>query len=529
MQLLPEKNAVLVSPREPRRLAKIIPTAKLVRHNGRVRVAVPHRVEESRFLNNLGLNVPSPILTDYEWPRALSKIENPFEAQRLTAAMLTLNPRAFVLNDLGTGKSLSALWAYDYLRARGHAGKLLVICPLSTTERTWGDEIFFHFNHLEAAVLYGARAKRLKLLADQDPDVYIINHHGAQIIAKELERRPDITHVIVDEVAQAARNQRTVMWKNLNEIVNKQPCALGKRSCWGLTGTPIPNEPTDAYAQAKLVNPSQVQNVSFTRFRMHVMRQAGPYTWVPRGNAVDEAAKIMSPSIRFSREDCVDLPPTIYVTREAELNAEQKKAYKAMHDTLAAQIQAGEILAVNEAVKIGKLVQIACGVVYDDQKKEHTIGADSRVKATVEAIRESSSKTIVFVPYVSAIGYITDELIGVGMNFGVIHGGVSKRDRDDVFQRFQRDDDPMRVIVAQPAAMSHGLTLTAASTIVWYAPITSADIFEQANGRITRPGQKHTTVIVCIEGTAVERRIYSRLKTKQKMQNLLLTEKSYRE
>ena len=80
----------------------------------------------------------------------------------------------------------------------------------------------------------------------------------------------------------------------------------------------------------------------------------------------------------------------------------------------------------------------------------------------------------------------------------------------------------MRLLVAQPAAMSHGLTLTAASTIVWFAPITSNEVYQQANARITRPGQKQTQFIVHIEGSPVEKRIYERLQTKQSMQGLLL-------
>jgi SNF2 family DNA or RNA helicase len=78
------------------------------------------------------------------------------------------------------------------------------------------------------------------------------------------------------------------------------------------------------------------------------------------------------------------------------------------------------------------------------------------------------------------------------------------------------------VLVAQPAAMSHGLTLVAANTIVWYAPVTSNETYEQANGRITRPGQKHQQFIINIEGTAIERKIYDRLRNKQKTQGLLL-------
>jgi SNF2 family DNA or RNA helicase len=105
----------------------------------------------------------------------------------------------------------------------------------------------------------------------------------------------------------------------------------------------------------------------------------------------------------------------------------------------------------------------------------------------------------------------------------VIHGGVKKDERDRIFGAFQKGKDP-KVIVAQPAAMSHGLTLTSASTIVWYSCVTSNEVFEQANGRINRPGQKMNNFIIMLEGTPVEKRIYSRLRNKQKMQGALLDE-----
>mgnify|MGYP003150618357 FL=1 len=105
----------------------------------------------------------------------------------------------------------------------------------------------------------------------------------------------------------------------------------------------------------------------------------------------------------------------------------------------------------------------------------------------------------------------------------VIHGRVKKSERDRIFGEFQKGKR-LKVIVAQPGAMSHGLTLTAASTIIWYSCVTSNEIFEQANGRISRPGQKMNNFIIMLEGTKVEKRVYTRLKNKQKMQGALLAE-----
>src|SRR5690606_16503732 len=103
----------------------------------------------------------------------------------------------------------------------------------------------------------------------------------------------------------------------------------------------------------------------------------------------------------------------------------------------------------------------------------------------------------------------------------LVHGATSKASRDIIFRDFQRSRDP-HVLVAHPGCMAHGLTLTEASTIIWYAPITSNEIYTQANGRITRPGQKTVAMIVNIAATALERRMYQRLRDKQALQGLLL-------
>ena len=522
MRVVPEKNAVLINPHNKARLMKMIPSAVPVTVDGRKVLAIPHRLDETRVLNNLGLRVPSPIVHQYEYPRA-AFIDMPFRAQIETAGFLTLNPRAFVLNDLGTGKTLAALWAYDYLRRKGLVGKLLVICPLSTMDRAWGDELFAHLSHLKFAVLHGTRAKRLKLLADKDIDVYIVNHHGIKIINDALEKREDITNVVVDEIAQIGRNQSTDIYKAINYTINGPI----KRNAWGLTATPIPNDPTDAYAQVRLIAPHRC-NKSFRAFRFDTMTQVSQFQWRAKKDAIDKVDAFMQPAIRFHRSQCVDLPPTIYQTYEAPLSAAAEKMYKQMKADMSVQVENGEILAVNEAVKAMKLVQIACGVIYDADHNEVTVDAKGRMQLCVDIVGQSDSKSIVFVPFRSSIKQVTAYIEKAGYSVGVIHGGVSKGARDTIFSNFQRAAHP-QVIVAQPGAMSHGLTLTKASTICWYAPITSAEIYEQANGRICRPGQKYTTVIAKIEGTEVERRIYYRLDNKLAMQNILLERKTFRE
>lgn len=497
---------IVLNLRDPNRVTTIIPTAKKFTYKGVELVAVPHKVEETKLLRNLGFDVPGPIKHYYEW----SGQYQPFAAQRETAEFLSMQNRAFCLNDMGTGKTLSTLWAFDYLRTQGMANKALVISPLSTLERTWGDEIFRHFPHLNFSVVYGPKERRLKLLSTE-ADIYLINHDGIKVIAKELIAKKEIDTIIIDEVA-SFRNASTDRWKSLHKII------AGRARVWGLTGTPTPNAPTDAWAQCRLISPERVPQF-YGQWRDAVMKQLTQFKWVARENSTDLVHNAMQPAIRFSREDCIDLPPCIWQERHVPMTAEQKNAYKQMLAKLAMDYEGGQVLAVNEAVKMAKLLQIACGVVYGEDT-EIFIPSKPRIEVVKEIIEEAGTKIIVFVPFKGVLKYVAEEL-AQDFTVGVISGETPKAERDKIFYSFQQEADP-RVLVAQPAAMSHGLTLTAANTVVWFAPVTSNEIYEQANARVTRPGQKHTQFVVNIEGSDVERRIYARLRDKQKMQGLLL-------
>lgn len=738
------------------------------------------------------------------------------------STFLVLRRNGCVFCTGNTGKTLSALWAYDYCRSVGLAHKALVVAPLSTLERTWGDEVFRNFLHLNAVVLHGS-AERRKRLLNQPADIYVVNHHGLKIVEPLLADRPDIDLVIYDELA-VARNARTDIWAAADSICNKQH----PRMVWGLTGTPIPNAPTDAWAQCRLLTPSTVPRY-FGRFKDSVMRQVGPFRWLPRDEALDVVQQSMQPSIRFTLDECTDLPEQVFVERSAPLTKAQDDAYRAMLETLKAEYHGGKILAVNEAVKIAKLVQIACiakgtpvltrrgwvpiedvliadavwdgvewvehgglmhkgvrevvncygvrmtpehrvlttdgwreaqevlhgdaskgfdraavwlpdgyetgrfsghsqqsgdlgvsvrlrehrgahepvladeapttpeelrvpprqrdtqadahcvvphleryaaavyereqprlgalwwawdcsvravgwlvrgicgrcwpspdwydlgahrqrrtvlagelsvgdsraartqqayqphhrhaegaddsgrsrgavrhqarnavrqaaqvrldrrrgpgrvsvydlvscgprqrftvlgddghplivhncGVAYGTQGEEVVIPATERLKVLDELIEESEGKVLVFVPFTGALNYVAEHVrktLGSDDSVEIINGAVKKSDRDRIFGEFQKGRT-LRVIVAQPATMSHGLTLTAATTVVWFAPIDSNETFEQANGRVRRPGQKRATVIACLSGTPTERKIFKRLKTKQSVQGSFL-------
>lgn len=438
----------------------------------------------------------------------------------------------FVVNGVvvhNSGKTLGTLWAFDYLRKADIVDWMLVLSPLSTLERAWGDEIFSSFFDMSFAIVHGTREKRHALLATKF-DAYIINHDGikSEATLAAIEAIPGRGLIVVDEIAEFS-NVSTDRWKFLNRLINpkvevKQPDGKVKMQVrprewvWGLTGTPIPNAPTDAWAQARLISPSRVP-AFFGKFRDTVMKPLTKFKWVAREDALTIVKEALQPAIRFSREECIDLPPTTYVTRMTTLTPEQTKAYNEMLRSFKTEFAGGQITAINAAVRASKLIQICCGVAYGVDG-DVVIPAKARVDLVKEIIRESEGKVIVFAPLTGALNELARQL-REDFTVDVVDGSTPKSQRDTTFKNFQISTDP-HVLVANAAAMSHGLSLTAASTIVWFAPGNSNRIRSQANERMSRPGQTRNTLIVNIAATPLELKMYQRLDDKGTMQDLLL-------
>lgn len=502
-----DANHVVVPWRED--LANLIPHAKELEWRGERMLVIPNDHIEARLARNVGVPVPAPILTKYDWNG-----QTPWESQRITAALLTENERAYVLSSMGVGKTRAALWAADYLLKVGAAKRALIVAPLSTLTIVWATEIFRVMTTREVRVLHGDKAKRLRLLAD-DADFYVINPHGLDVLKKELIAR-EFDIVILDELT-TFRNKSTELWKAANAIVS----APATKFAWGMTGSPTPSAPTDAWAQVRLLTPSRTVRTA-SQFRDMVMRKVSDFRWVPRANANDIVHQAMQPAIRYTLDQVVELPPTTYVNREARLDPEGAKAYRMLVDKMRHVTNSGEsITSANEGVLHNKLLQVACGYLYTDTGTIYALPNTQRLKALEEAIAETDRKVIVFVPFVHALQGVAEHLRKVGHSVEVVYGATSSGNRDRIFRAFQEDATP-RVLVAHPMCMAHGLSLTSANTTVWFAPCMSLETYSQANARTVRPGQTAKTVIVHLVGTAIEKLTYTRLQQRAKLQGSLL-------
>jgi SNF2 family DNA or RNA helicase len=489
-------------------LEVIFPDATRITIGGTDHMLLQHTGEVTTYLRRIGLDVPAPVLSQYDFEGG-----QPFDIQKRTVALLTTCPRAFVLNGMGTGKTKSALWAWRYLQRIGEAQKALVVAPLSTLNFTWAREVFSTLPGVTYEVLHGSRAKRLARLANTDADIYIVNHDGLATIADELKARTDITTLILDELA-VYRNGAAERSKLVRKV------AARMKQVWGMTGSPTPNAPTDAHSQCLIVNPTTVDRY-FTRFRDQVMTRITNFKFAPKPDAITTVHRVMQPAVRFTLDDILELPQLVERTVDVDMGKKQGEVYKAMEAKARADIESQQITAMNAGAVMNKLQQIACGWVYTREGEVVPLDNEKRIERLVDDVLACEQKVLVFVPFKHALAGISAAFAKEGIEHAVVSGDTPKSERDRIFPVFQQTDK-YHALVAHPQCLAHGLTLTNASTIIWFAPIASLEIFEQANARIRRVGQKNKQLVLMYQSTKVEKVLYSKLRAKQKVQNALL-------
>lgn len=760
-------------------------------------IAVKWTLPNAKILQNLGFkNVPSPIMGQYKWPG----MYKPFEHQKVTASFLTLNQRAFCLNDMGTGKTMSVIWAADYLMTKKIIKRVLVICPLSIMDPAWRADLFKTAMHRRVDIAHGAKDKRIKVI-NSNAEFVIINYDGIEIVANEIAkggfdlivcdecfvagteiatpngltpiellnegdevltssgvqrikslicktsdnivtlelsngrqitctanhpfltdigwvtaentngrrlvsettlslmrktlpllkesipvakgaehpmwvdllsilRTEEIQHIKSGEVllfnnatrtegeiygdeevgrvseknvrepqkngalpintwgewgwddinggvntgdiirkmgvelcghvgqeaarlshmlqirlcksqlknwvgsgwelpryeneertgleksletegtwvvsvthkkqrsgetvynlevagtpnyfaegylvhnCSALKTPTTNRWKTLNRLINQHTWL------WLLTGTPAAQSPMDAYGLAKMLRPDSVPRY-IGAFRDQVMVKLTQFKYVPRPEAQKIVHKVLQPAIRYTKEECLDLPELVYTERDTPITPQQRKYYDLLKKEMLFEAAGEEVSAVNAAVKMNKLLQISSGAAYTDTGEVIEFDCSVRLKEMVEIVQQSSHKTLIFANFKHGIVTIKRHLDSLGITSEIIHGGVSANNRTKIFNKFQMEKDP-QVLIIQPKAAAHGVTLHAANTIIWWGPITSTETYLQANARVHRQGQKNPCTVVHLVGSAVERSLYTSLSNKTEAQNTLL-------
>lgn len=443
-------------------------------------------------------------IADYNWPMRDSN-KRPFAHQVETVKFHLENKRSYNLSEIGTGKTLSALWAADFLLHVGAVKKVLIASPLSTLQVVWGYEIFTNFPHRYYAIAHGTRYERYKAIMSEAHFV-IINHDGVDICEKELlDEKFDL--IIVDELT-AYKSPTIDRSKSMRKIA---PRAKG---VWGMTGSPTPNSPTEAFGEAKVVNPMNPYLPQyFGQYRDAVVQQVTQGVWVPKPNAELIVHSVLQPAVRFTRDQCLDIPPVFSQKLEVEMTPEQKRLYDQMRKELYAQYEGGSITAVNAGVKLNKLLQISAGAVLDDERCVCTCDATPKIDVIMETFEElGCTKLLVVAAYRAVVERLCQILKGKKIDCEFIHGGVGSGVRTRLINEFQHGS--LSMLIMQPECVAHGITLTASSTIVWQSMVASGETHEQMNGRITRAGQDKKQYVKYLISSPAERHIVNILERK---------------
>jgi SNF2 family DNA or RNA helicase len=451
------------------------------------------------------------------------------ETQKLVAAHMVLHPRSFVFSDMRTGKTRAALWACDWLMSKtSKRTRTLVVTDIEAMTKTWVPEINGSFcGRRTFAVLHGSSDQRVAALR-KDVDFYLINHDGLRVgydrdknkcrgLAKALLARNDIQLAVFDEAA-TYRNRTTLCSLSARRLVAERAAFA-----WALTGTPTPNGPLDAYGLKKLIDPAFA--MPYHEWVDKVTESVNQFRRAPRKGSEEAVSLLLSPAVRISRDQCFTESPLEQTTVRAEMSKDQVVFMKKLQEELLAMLENGpEISAVNQAALRAKLIQAACGAIYDSEHNVHFIDATPRLEKFDQLVREAEGKVVVFSPLTSVV-HMLQKRVGASALM------ISRGTQTDAVRRQVVSDfvtGPAKVLCSHPAPISRGLDLTCASTIIWYAPVDRTEYYLQANQRINGPRQKRVRRIFRLSGSKVEDEIYRKLEHNEHMQGAILKLKEMR-
>lgn len=427
---------------------------------------------------------------------------------------------AALLVEMGCGKSLISVAVAGALFGEEKARKLLIVCPLSICG-VWEEEFskFADFDY-NLKILKGSLEKKIETLYSLEGralQIAVVNYESVWRIERQIKNwHPDM--IICDESHKI---------KTHNISASKSLHRLGEKTRYKmiLTGTAITNKAIDIFSQYKFLEP-KIFGKSFYTFRNHYFDMVGygNHTPVLKESMKDELKnKIHSIAFVAKKSECLDLPETIDIVRYVELEPYAMNTYKHLVRDSFAELQNSEVTVTNVLTKILRLSQLTGGFLGDDDGENVHQISQAKLNAFEDIIDEvtaSGKKLVVMARFIPEIEAIKKLLVDKGLRFSIITGEI--KNRADEIAKFQNDTDVL-VFIGQIATAGLGITLTAASTMVFYSLDYSMSNFEQAKARIHRTGQKENcTYIYLIASNTVDERIMKALKNKVNLAKSLI-------
>ena len=464
--------------------------------------------------------------------------EHPFKttpfAHQLKAWNLSKDAVEFALfMDMGTGKSKVAIDTAAYLYMKGEIDTLVVLGNKGSYKNWVINEIPAHMpDCIPTLGTYWESSPNLMLQTTYDMmgipikslKIFVMN-----IEAVAFKKAFDVVSTIVSQNKTMIVIDESTTIKNEHAQRTKAAIKLGTMAKYRriLTGEPISNSPLDIWAQAKFLSPGLLGFSSFFSFKSYYaklgeMRSGYRQFKVVNGykNLKELETNIAKWSFRIKKEECLDLPPKVYQTYTITMPPEQKRMYDALKEESAIALSAESIVTTPLAItKLLRLHQLACGHLVDDLGKVLTVN-NNRISALQEILEECSGKVIIWATYRKDIEMIANTIKKEYGDDSIVSyfGDTSIHDREDAVTEFQNRDSPVRFFLGNPKTGGYGLTLTAATTVVYYSNNYELEVRLQSEDRCHRIGQTQSVTYIDIvtEGT-VDEKIIKALRCKKKV------------
>ena len=433
--------------------------------------------------------------------------------------------------DMGLGKTVSTLTALSDLLDSFDVNKILVVGPKRVVRKTWTDEIndWSHLNHLTTSVVLGTAKQRLAAL-DVDADIHLINRENLTWLYDQFVKgtgkkqrliRPFPWDTVVLDESQSFKNQSSQRWKALRRLRKFYD------RCIQLTGTPAPNGYQDLWAQMALLDRGERLGWAESDFKRRWMDAPSRYSpnqksvikgdWAFR--QIEEAVSDIV--ISMDAEDYMDLPPVMYNAVNVTLSGKEMNAYKEMERDFIMELEGEVITAVNAGVLAGKLLQLANGAIYYDDKGNYQAFHSRKLEATQELLDDINAPVILAYNYKSDLARLQEML-----------GPWAKRNKKNVVVMKTKEDEDawdrgeIDILLMHPASGGHGLNLhkCKCETIILFGLNWSLELYQQLNARLAgghrRIGKNVIIHHIIAEGT-VDERVMARLEEKECTQNML--------
>lgn len=427
---------------------------------------------------------------------------------------------AALLMEMGTGKSLTAIAITGALSQAGRIRRVLIVAPLSILG-VWEEEFqkFAAFPYA-LAVLSGSSAKKLDTLRHMNGtalQVVVVNYESAWRLEKALTTwHPDL--IIADEGHKI---------KTHNIAASKAMHRMGREASYRLllTGTVITNKAIDVFSQYKFLNPAIYGN-SFYAFRNRYFDMVGYGNHTPvlkKSMEGELTEKLHSISYRATKAECLDLPETTDVIRQIELEPAALRIYRGLVKESYAELAGGEVTATNILTRLLRLSQLTGGFLGNDETaavEQVSAAKLSALEDILDGAMAEGKKLVIIARFIPEIRAICKLLEKRGLGYSCITGEV--KNRDEQVARFQKEPEVM-AFVGQIATAGLGITLTAASTMVFYSLDYSMSNFEQTKARIHRVGQRMPcTYLYLVARGTVDEKVLAALESKADLARTLV-------